>query len=131
MQQREIKDQSHYNNLVQYIKKKTVIFEDERIEWTSGRKAIFDKTQEIKEITKNSTEVMAHFRAMYTEVDSWKKNFVRLGLAITGIKLQNMEDQRIKEDRLLPLSKSELKRLMHKQINSQKNQQYGLMILEC
>lgn len=67
--------------MVNYLKRKTVIFEDERVEYASGRKAILDKIQEMKEKPKNMPEEMAHFREMYAIVDSWKKDVIRLRLS--------------------------------------------------
>lgn len=56
---------------------------------------------------------MAKFRQEYPAYNSWKTDYIRLRLGKVYVSyLQSLEDQRMKEDENLPLSKTDLKKLV-------------------
>lgn len=109
-----INGEDHYNNIVNYIRKKTLFYEDDTIPYYPGnRKSVLSKIRDIINKPKHTPEEMQEFRNDWPEYNSWKKKAVehRLQKSFTDY-LQSCEDQRMKEDRILPLSKQELKKLV-------------------
>lgn len=109
-----ITSEEHYQNIVNYIKRKTVLYENEGIKYLpNNRKTVCQKIREMKNKPKHTPEEMAEFRHDYPQYNSWKKTSVQLRLSKSYTdELQSLEDQRMKEDQYLPLSKDEIKKLV-------------------
>lgn len=110
-----IKDQSHFDNLVNYIKKKTVVYENDSVKFSeSNRFDILDKIRELKNNrNKHSKEEMDRFRKDYLAYNSWNSDCIKLRLSkVFSDHLQSLEDQRLKKDENIPLDKDDLKKLV-------------------
>lgn len=109
-----INNDEHFKNIVNYIKRKTVLFEDESIEYRhNNRQTVCSKIREILNKPKHSPEEMREFRNDFPQYNSWKKVSIKLRLNKSYTdQLQSLEDQRIKEDEYLPLSKEEIKKMI-------------------
>ncbi|RNA35796.1 hypothetical protein BpHYR1_001885 [Brachionus plicatilis] len=68
-----INDTEHFDNLVKYCKKKTVLVENENVLYESVTNKILDNIQKMKEADKFTKEEMAQFKSMYPDAMDWKK----------------------------------------------------------
>lgn len=109
-----IKDEDHYNNIVNYIKRKKLLIENDNILWRQDNRAsILSKIRELKNKPKHTPEEMAEFRRDYPAYNAWKSDAIKLRLSkVFTNHLQSLEDQRLKEDENLPLAKSDLRKLI-------------------
>lgn len=91
----DIGSEDHYNNTINYIKKKRVIYEDEEIKYQSGCNRILDRIRQMKQPKKFSDDDMSQFRLMYPEPNDWHKDVVALKLQKSYVdQLEQMEAQR-------------------------------------
>ncbi|RNA00226.1 hypothetical protein BpHYR1_018376 [Brachionus plicatilis] len=108
----EIKDHNHYENLVAYIQRKKVIYENANINWIPQGNRVLDAIKRMKAPNKFSQEDMAHFRRMYPEPNAWHGDVIKLKLAKSYMdQLEQMEAQRYDEDCKKPLVDSDYAKL--------------------
>ncbi|RNA16168.1 hypothetical protein BpHYR1_029846, partial [Brachionus plicatilis] len=108
----EIKDFNHYENLVNYIQRKKVIYENTNITWVSQGNRVMDTIERMKAPNKFSKDDMAHFRRMYPEPNSWHADVIKLKLTKSYTdQLEQMEAQRCDEDSKKPLIDSDYEKL--------------------
>ncbi|RNA19518.1 hypothetical protein BpHYR1_030677 [Brachionus plicatilis] len=109
----DIKDANHYANLVNYLKNKIVLIDNENVVYRSTGSKILEDIKKMKNTVKHSKEEMQEFRDMYPDSSDWKKDCIKLKLGRNYVsQLESMENQRIAEDNIKPLSKEELKDLV-------------------
>ncbi|RNA26198.1 hypothetical protein BpHYR1_039663 [Brachionus plicatilis] len=108
----EIKDFNHWENLIGYIQKKKVLYENPNIIYVSQGNRILETIERMKAPNKFSAEDMAHFRRMYPEPTSWHGDVIKLKLTKTYTdQLEQMESQRYSEDSRKPLVDSDFEKL--------------------
>lgn len=110
---KEIKDQKHFDNCIAYLKRKTVIVDNESLEFKENKRStLVNRVVSMKNKPKHSPEEMAEFRQEYPRQNSWKKDCVTLRLSKKDYEeFMSLERQRQTEDRVLPIPKSEFKKL--------------------
>jgi len=110
----QIKSEEHFENIIKYIKRKIVLFENSDIGFKlDNRQSIISKIRDLKSRPKHTPAEMAEFRAEYPQYNSWKSDCLKLRLSKAfSDTLQSMEDQRMKEDENMPLTKEDLKKLL-------------------
>lgn len=110
----EIKDEKHFNNCINYLRRKTVVVDDDRLEYKEPRTmTLVSKVKVLKSKPKHSAEEMAEFRQEYPKQNSWKRDCVNLRLSKRDYEgFMSLERQRQEEDRVLPIPKSEFKKMV-------------------
>lgn len=75
----QIKDQEHFENIVKYFKRKTVLMENDNIMWKQDcRSSILSKIRELKNKPRHTVDEMAEFRQDYPVYNSWKSDAIRI-----------------------------------------------------
>lgn len=101
--------------MVKYLGRKTVIYENPEDTFNEENKFdILDKIRELKSAkAKHSPQEMSKFRKEYPFYNSWKVDCIkfRLGKAFVS-HLQSLEDQRMREDENIPLTKEDLRKVL-------------------
>lgn len=110
----EIKDENHFNNCINYLRKKTVIIDDDRLEYTGNKTTtLVGRVKTMKKKPKHTKEEMDEFREEYPRQNSWKRDCVNLRLSKKDYEgFMSLERQRQEEDRVLPLPKHEFKKMI-------------------
>lgn len=103
---KNIMDRKHYENTIQYVKRKAerIVFEDPSVQYGPSLHPVFRILDEAEEPKRFSAEEMAEFRRRFPLINSWKKVAAQKRLNKKTIEvLQEMESQRKYEEAITPL----------------------------
>ena len=103
---KNIMDRKHYDNTIQYVKRKAerIVFEDPSVQYGPSLHPVFRILDEAEEPKRFSVEEMAEFRRRFPLINSWKKVAAQKRLNKKTIDiLQEMECQRKYEEAITPL----------------------------